>query len=254
MRVRQIDHVLDLFEYYAGEKQPLTLTAMARALSIPKSSAFNMIETLQTRGYIYETRPRGGYLPTRRLALLGREMMEGDRLVETIHSELEELAAATGETALLSVRDAQEIIYVDVVESASLIRYISQIGDRRAIQTTSSGKAILSSYSPEERITILQSIDFDACPLYGDARPNSTSHSIEALEQDLDQAIQRGWCEDRAETTPDVMGLGIPIVAGERRFGLALAGPLYRMEHRRDQLVSLLKTAANRIHEIADET
>src|SRR6185437_4328931 len=80
MRVRQIDNVLDLFEIYARERTPLTLTALSEALGIPKSSTFNVIETLVSRGFLYETKPRGGYYPTQRLLELARSMMDGDPL------------------------------------------------------------------------------------------------------------------------------------------------------------------------------
>lgn len=48
--------------------------------------------------------------------------------------------------------------------------------------------------------------------------------------------------------TPDVMGLAVPIRYGEHRFGLALAGPIYRMEPRRMELAAVLRPAARRIH------
>src|SRR3546814_21193322 len=89
---------------------------------MPKSSTFNLIHTLLVRGYLYETRKRGGYYPTRRLLDLANHIAEGDPLLQGIHGYLEELAAQTGETALLSVREGSDVIYVDVVESASPIR------------------------------------------------------------------------------------------------------------------------------------
>ena len=99
MRVRQIDNVLDLFEIYARERSPLTLTALSQALGIPKSSTFNIIETLVSRGFLYETKPRGGYYPTQRLLALARSTRDGDPLTARLHYQLQALAAATGETS-----------------------------------------------------------------------------------------------------------------------------------------------------------
>src|SRR3546814_5388611 len=56
------------------------------------------------------------------------------------------------------------------------------------------------------------------------------------LADDLEVAVRRGWCEDQARTAPDVMGVGVPLVCGERRFGLAVAGPVYRMQDRREEI------------------
>ena len=242
MRVRQIDNVLDLFEIYARERTPLTLTALSEALGIPKSSTFNVIETLVSRGFLYETKPRGGYYPTQRLLELARSMMDGDPLTARIHGQLEALAAATGETAVLAAREQDDVVYVDVVESTAPIRYFAKIGERRPIYTTSSGKAILTTYDPAERTGILQALRYFPYQ-------NATKRDARELAADLDTSIIRGWCEDLAETTPDVMGLGVPVVAGGRRYGLAVAGPIYRMQDNREGLVKHLRAAATRIRD-----
>lgn len=240
MRVKQVENVLDLFELYARDRAPLTLTAMARALGLPKSSAFNLIETLVERGFLYETRQRGGYYPTRRLFDVGREIMDGDPVLQTIHGELERLAADTGETVLLSLRRNDAVVYVDVVECASPIRYFAKIGDRRPVYTTSSGKAILTTYAARERAALLETFAYVA-------HQETTLTTPAALSAELDASLRRGWCEDRAEYTPDVMGIGVPLVHGERRYGLAIAGPIYRMGPQREALAATLRAAARRI-------
>lgn len=237
MRVRQIDNVLDLLEIYARERSPMTLTALSEALGIPKSSTFNIIETLVSRGFLYETKPRGGYYPTHRLLELARSMMEGDPLTARLHGQLQALARATGETAVLSAREQDDVVYVDVVESSAPIRYFAKVGERRPIHTTSSGKAILISYAPAERERILRGLRY--LPYQ-----QATKKGARELAADLDASIGRGWCEDLAESTPDVMGLGVPVVTAGRRFGLAVAGPMYRMQDNRAVLVAHLRDAA----------
>lgn len=243
MMVKQIENVLDLFELFAKGKAPLTLTALSERLAMPKSSTFNLIDTLLTRGFLYETRNRGGYYPTRRLLELSREVAEGDPFLLRIHGELEKLATATGETALLAVRKEDEVLYIDVVESPSVIRYFAKIGDRRPLYTTSSGKAILTTYEEFRRREILDRLRYVA-------HQKTTLVTADALEAELKKSIARGWCEDRAEYTPDVMGIGVPMVHDERRFGLALAGPLYRMMEQREALASALQSTAAQIRRI----
>lgn len=245
MRVKQVDHVLDLFELFAKDKQALTLTELARALDMPKSSAFNLIDTLVSRGFLYETRQRGGYYPTRRVLDVADEIMDGDTVLESIHGELERLAEATGETTLLGIRRGDEVLYVDVVEAASPIRYTARVGDRRPLYTTSTGKAILTTYERDEREAIAQALAYEP-------HQKSTMRTAAELLADLDAAMRRGWCEDRAEYTPDVMGIGVPLMHGGRRFGLAVAGPLYRLRQQRSELAARLKQAAQRMQALFD--
>lgn len=243
MMVKQIENVLDLFELFAKDKAPLTLTALSERLDMPKSSTFNLIDTLLARGFLYETRNRGGYYPTRRLLELAREVAEGDPFLLRIHGELEKLAMTTGETALLAARKEDEVVYVDVVESPSVIRYFAKIGDRRPLYTTSSGKAILTTYDAPQRREVLDGLTYVA-------HQKTTLATADALGAELERSIVRGWCEDRAEYTPDVMGIGVALVHDERRFGLALAGPLYRMLEQREALAFALQGTAAQIQRI----
>lgn len=243
MRVRQIENAFGLLEFYARERTPMTLSGIARTLDMPKSSVFNLIKTLVGLGLLYEVSPRGGYYPTRRLLDLSRSIMEGDLLLQRVRGELEALAARTGETVVLSVREHNDVVYIDVVESAALIRYIAKVGERRAIHTTSSGKAILTTYEPVERARILRSLDYSG-------PQKASKRNAQELASDLDAAILRGWCEDRAESTSEVMGLGVPVFIGDRRLGLAVAGPLYRMEDNRIELAQCLIAAAGRVKDL----
>src|SRR5690606_9269924 len=236
LRMRQVERMLDLMELFAVAREPLTLTEIARQLSMPKSSAFNLIDTLLARAILFETSPRAGYYPTRRLFTLMGDVMEGDTALRSVQEEQERLAARTDETALLAARDPQNVsrvVYVDVVESEAPIRYFARIGDKRPIFTTSSGKAILLTYPQAQRRRILEGFD------YVRHRPGTAS-SADELEVALAKSEARGWCEDHAEFTPEVMGLAVPLRLGERRLGLAIAGPLYRMVGRRPELAGLL--------------
>lgn len=236
MKVSQVENVLALFELFARERAPRTLTAVAQQLGMPKSSAFNLIHTLLERGFLYETRRRGGYYPTRRLLDLATRIAEGDPFLQSIHGTLESLAAETGETVLLAVREHHDVTYVDVVESSSAIRYSAKVGDRRPLHTASSGKAILAVLEPKERAAVLSALE---------AAGRGVSEAALAVE--IETTRRRGWSEDRAKTAPDVMGIGVPLVCGERRFGLAVAGPIYRMDGRRQELAAALQRAAEDI-------
>src|SRR5690606_33048625 len=101
-------------------------------------------------------------------------------------------------------------------------------------------KAILLTYPQPQRRRILEGLD------YVRHRPGTVS-SADELEAVLARAEARGWCEDHAEFTPEVMGLAVPLQLSERRLGLAIAGPLYRMVDRQPELAGLLSAAARKI-------
>ena len=59
--VKTADRTLEVFELFAQERQPLSLSDIARLLQIPISSCHDLVRTLQARGYLYELGPRAGY-------------------------------------------------------------------------------------------------------------------------------------------------------------------------------------------------
>src|SRR3989304_2727868 len=67
MHVKTAGRPLDLFEAFAREGKPLSLSQLARAINAPVSSCFGIVRTLQARGYLYEVKARGGFYPTKLL-------------------------------------------------------------------------------------------------------------------------------------------------------------------------------------------
>ena len=66
MIVRQAAYLLDIFEYFARTRKPATLAEVADHFGWPRSSTFNLLNTLAEKGYLYEPRQRAGYYPTPR--------------------------------------------------------------------------------------------------------------------------------------------------------------------------------------------
>ena len=165
--MNQINHLLNLIELFADRRRPMTLTQMADALGIPKSTAHNLIETLTTRGFLYEVRARGGFYPSRKLLIAAERVASGDPVTAVLHDFLRKLAVESGETALLSVRDKNHVIYLEVAESSQAVRYSASVGDRRPVFATSGGKAILSTYPEATLEKALASL----CLLYTSPSP-----------------------------------------------------------------------------------
>lgn len=240
MIMNQINQLLHIIELFAERRRPLTLTQIADALDLPKSTAHNMIETLSSRGYLYEVRTRGGYYPSRRLLSVAEMIALGDPITSIIQDFLRKLAFETGETTLLAVRDKNYVIYLDVVESKKPVRYAATVGDRRPVYATSGGKAILSTYPEDLLEKTLKSLDFSD-------GTEATIKDADELRANLKQGEQAGYFLNCSEYTAEVTGIGIPIVVEGRTLGLSIAGPNHRMQGRNAELFELLRRSADHI-------
>jgi DNA-binding IclR family transcriptional regulator len=242
MNVKTAGRTLDLFEAFARERKPLSLSQLARAIGAPVSSCFGIVRTLEVRGYLYEVKARGGFYPTKLLFEHARIIASHDPLAERFVPLLEKLRDQTGETVLLSKRLERQAVYLEVLESPHSIRYSPKVGEFRPLHAGASGKALLGSLAPAVRNALLTGMKL----------PRVTSRTITsraALEADLEQGRARGWYVTRGETVADLMAVAVPVAVNGETYSVALAGPLHRMDgvlKRHTKLLTELRAALER--------
>lgn len=241
MIVKQVVNAFRIFELCAAEQRPLTLTQVAEALTIPVSSASNLIETLRRRGYLYEVRRRGGFYPTHRLLDVGTTIVGADPVLAVVRDEMERLREKTLETVLLCARDDDDVVYIDALPSPRSVRYAAAAGDRRPVYAVSSGKAMLAQMSDAALARELRQIN------YGGAGPRSITDP-DALLTNIQEGRRRGWWLNATEYTPEVSGVGVAIRIAGRTLGLSIAGPNYRLEGVHESLAEALWSTVERLH------
>src|SRR3546814_17052996 len=67
MIVKQVQYAFSILEFFSERRNPATLSEISDHFGWPRSSTFNLIETLSLGGYLYEPKFRAGYYPTRKL-------------------------------------------------------------------------------------------------------------------------------------------------------------------------------------------
>ena len=233
MHVKTAARTLDLFEAFARERTPLSLSQLARAIGAPVSSCFGIVRTLEARGYLYEIKARGGFYPTKLLFEHARVIASHDPLAEHFVPLLETLRDQTGETVLVSKRLDRQAVYLEVLDSPHSIRYSPKVGELRPLHASASGKALLGGLPLAVRDELLTGMKL----------PRVTSRTITsraALEADLEQGRERGWYVTRGETVADLMAVAVPVDVNGEIYSVALAGPTHRMDRRLKRQVKLL--------------
>jgi IclR family transcriptional regulator, acetate operon repressor len=223
MDVKSATRLLDLFEAFAVARKPCTLSELSRALGVPVSSCHALVKTLEGRGYLYGSGGRGGLYPTRRLFAVAQTIAAHEPLIERLRPALIRLRDETRETVILGKRQGDRIIYLEVLESLQTIRYSAQPGDLKPLHSSAIGKAVLGSLDPGELAALLPRLPLDRVT-------DATLVDPAALVADLAAARERGDIYiTRGENVADVMAAAVPFQAGGETFGVAIAGPLYRM-------------------------
>ena len=221
--VTAVERVIDIFEAFQTSQRPLSLTDLAEAVDIPKSTCHAIVATLTARGYLYSlARPRSLY-PTKRMYDVTRDILDKDPFVERITPMLERLRDTSRETVILGKRQGDAVVYLQVAESAHSIRYSAKPGDIKPLHSSSIGKALLGSLKEAELRAWFE----------GRTLPSVTTATItdpEALIADILKSRRAGYFQTRGENVSDVWAVAAFFAVHNETLAVAVAGPRHRME------------------------
>ncbi|MGH7041416.1 MAG: IclR family transcriptional regulator, partial [Acetobacteraceae bacterium] len=147
--VPAIHRTLDIIETLV-EQRALTVSDISRQFSIPKSSAYAILQTLKSRGYV-EKDSEDRYSLSFRLFSLGATLVDNLDVRTEVHSLLEELTRKAAITGHIAIRDGGSAVYIDKVEVMDAVRVTTWVGKRMPLHSTSIGKALLA-FLPEKEI------------------------------------------------------------------------------------------------------
>jgi len=223
MGVKTADRTLDLFELFALEQSPMTLSVVAEKMAIPASSAHGLIKTLQARGYLYEVSRRHGYYLTKKLQRQVEAIAVGSPLLAQINPYLQQLSDDLAETVLLGKRQGDLVAYLDVIESRQSIRFTPAVGELKSLHCSATGKAILGALEPAALSATLLRLDLDK-------RTDKTITSASKLEAEINLHRRRGWYQVIGENISDVMSIAATVVVEGETYVVGAGGPIQRFK------------------------
>jgi len=216
------------------------VTAVASALDVPKSSAYNYLETLEQEEYV--VKEGSEYYVGLRFLDLGRYARQRDDLYETARPELESLADETAELVNLLVEEHGQGVYLCRVRGDQAVNVAASTGNRVYLHSTALGKAILaySSESHVDEVLAEQGMPADT---------ERTTTDPNELKEELAEIRDRGVAFDRQERIAGLCCAAVPVLDGDDRpiAAISVSGPKSRMKGDRltVELPELLQSAAN---------
>ncbi len=213
---------LDIFETFAEQQRPLSLSELARLANIPISSCHSLMRTLEQRGFLHFLSVREAY-PTRKMLDLTSSIERHDPIAAQLAPALAALRDDTGETVILGSRQSDAALYLLVQDSPQTVRYTARVGEFKPLHSSSIGKVLLGEMSEDLLNQWLASHELKAVTV-------QTITSQRQLRRELSESRQRGYFLTRGENVVDVMALAAPLHLGSITLGVAVAGPLHRMQ------------------------
>jgi DNA-binding IclR family transcriptional regulator len=236
--IQVIDRSAQLLEAIAGYGEPVSLKILAADTGLHPSTAFRILSALSTAGLV-EKDSSGRYLLGRKLAWLASRIKYNVDVRQEARDIMEALRDATEETVNLTVREGDDVIYVERVTPARMMRVEQVIGSRAPLHVTAVGKLMLGELGE----------DFIDAYARRSGLPRYTAHTIvtaAALHDAARQAVNQGFAfdDEEAELGVGCIGTLIHDHSGAVVAGLSISAPI---ERRRDEWIPLLVESARRI-------
>lgn len=237
-----VERVFAILETFERERRPLSLKELSEHCRIPASTCHSLVHALLKRSYLYQTGRRKDLYPTRRIYDIGAAVVANDIILQRLLPSMERLREATQETVILGKRQKDRVVYLEVLEGPQTIRYSARVGETKPLHSTCIGKTMLSVLEPEEIRAWLKEH-----PPAKITRRTITSYT--RLMEDLEAGRTLGYFTTRGENVPDVTAIAVPVPVNTELFGLAVAGPSYRVDAKFHSVVRELRKSVARLLE-----
>jgi IclR family transcriptional regulator, acetate operon repressor len=186
----------------ASPTRGLDHAALARRLGCGRSTLYRYLARLQDSGFVEEGEGQGRYRLGPRILYLAAVMHERD-FSELAREHVRSLATETGETAHATVYDHPYSVTVLIAESSAPVGPRVQLGSRRPLHTSASGKVFLAHADRAKADAYL------ATRL--EARTPVTITAPAALRRLMTEVRAKGYAIDEGESYEEICGVAAPV-------------------------------------------
>ncbi len=239
--VSRVDRVLDIVELLADYPEGLSISDIARRLSLPKSETFRLLALLTRRDFTVQEQANQRYRLSVRAAAIGCRFFGRLGLDELCQPILERLAARLGELVRLTMVDAENLIWVSKAQGASgglrCDPHAPHMGMSPTLHATANGRAWLATLPDEEAMTLVNRHGFILPPGYFRSHINDEP----SLRDELARTRARGYgvAIDEAVQGVSAVAVAVPGRADGKAFGtISVEGPTIRMTEARIQAIA----------------
>jgi IclR family pca regulon transcriptional regulator len=163
--VQSLERGLSVIRAFDSDRRALTLSEVAVATGLTRAAARRFLLTLTELDYVRVDGKRFSLGP--RILELGYSYLASIGLTEVAQSHVEDLVAATRETASVAVLDRDHVVYVMRVPTRRVVGAVPiAVGTRLPAYPTSMGRVLLAGLPPKELERYLARVSLEPLTRY----------------------------------------------------------------------------------------
>ena len=221
---RTLARGLEILELLSEHPDGLELHQIAKEMQMPKSSAFNILQTLTQYKYLRKPEYSQRYQLGLKLFEVGSTAVNHVDVTSVIRQYMTDISRTCNETMHCGIMNGLDVLYIDKVESTQSIRMSSHVGVRMPLHCTAMGKAFLACMSDEQVRSMYSTKALVSLTSY-------TITNVDALLKQLQTIRQAGYATENEESNLNVSCIGVAILGrnDEPAYALSISAPSFRM-------------------------
>jgi DNA-binding IclR family transcriptional regulator len=244
-QVHTLSRAVEILDCFSLEHPEMGVREVARMTQLSSSAVGRLLAALKDSGILNQNPSTHAYrLGPKVMIWAGIYTNSLDVRNQSIDF-LQELSRETQETISLYMRDGNDRLCVERIESPHTVRIVARIGRRLPLHAGSAGKVLLAFLPASRQEEIIRSSTLDRLT------PN-TIVDPEALREELARIRQDGYAISRGEWLMDASGVAAPIFdyQGDVVAAVTISGPAQRFTDEAFQrYIPMILTVA---HQISD--
>jgi DNA-binding IclR family transcriptional regulator len=228
-----------ILEVFYEADADLTLHEISAKAKVGKTSAFRILFTLDSVGYVEKDPASGKYRLGLGIIEAARKTLAGRDLVQVARPHLKKLRDEFDETTNLAALRDDKIVYLEIFESHHSFRMTDTVGSRVPWHSTALGKSIAAFLDQEKLKAVLKQ----------SARKRFTPHTITGVREyakALAQVREQGYSLDNEESELGATCVASPIFSADNVVvgALSVSGPTPRIREKQNKITAALKEAS----------
>ena len=224
---QSVEKALQIIEVLSSGAGPMRLVDIAAAVKMPQSTALRLLQTLVTYGYANQDADTLKYTLSLKFVQIGNQIRAQNDLIRIVRPYLRRIADLTRESVCLSIEEAGEVVYMDVIDGPDGMLQIRQrLGKRAPLYCTGSGKIFLTNRSEQAVLNYYNAVEnVKFTPM--------TVSSARELWLAVRDATEHGFALDNEECELGArcVAVGIRDYNGRYIAAISVSGPVSRLTH-----------------------
>ena len=209
-RVEALAKGLRILSLFDEQRPSWRVSDLAVAAGLPMPTAYRVVMTLTSEGYL-DHLPNGEYRPGVRTLTLGTAALRSLDLVGIATPKLTDLGQRTGETVNLAVLSGDRVLYLVRLRNSDLVTANIQVGSTLPAVHTSIGKLLLAYLDEADLEARITDASFSA-----NSGPNAKL-SLAELREELRVIRDQGWATQDEELAYGLRSVAGPVTGPDAR-------------------------------------